>query len=154
MPTRKPSFNMKEINGVKIHQRTSDGYIDATAMCDSCDKDFKEYMQIRFTQRFLTELSNVLEIDKSDLIQDADEDIIWIHPQAAINLAQWCSVKLAVLIPQWAFEWMNKTSTPNTEEVKTEKPLKNKFEDYDPNFGALIDKAIAFDPRKNKAPKK
>ena len=43
MPTRKPKYNMKEINGIEINQRVSDGYLDATAMCDSCDKELDEY---------------------------------------------------------------------------------------------------------------
>ena len=35
-------------------------------------------------------------------------------------------------------------------EVKSENPPKNKFDDYDPQFGEWISKAIAYDPRKKK----
>ena len=31
----------------------------------------------------------------------------WVHPQVAINLAQWASPKFAVLVSKWVFEWMN-----------------------------------------------
>jgi len=54
-----------------------------------------------------------------------------------------------VTIPKWVFEWMSKT-----EESKSEKYSKNKFANYDPKFGSWIDKAIDFDPRKEKVPKK
>ena len=31
----------------------------------------------------------------------------WVHPQVAINLAQWLSPKFAVLVSKWVFEWMS-----------------------------------------------
>jgi hypothetical protein len=30
-----------------------------------------------------------------------------VHPQVAINLAQWASPKFAVLVSKWVFEWFN-----------------------------------------------
>ena len=150
MPTRKPKYNMKEINGIEINQRVSDGYLDATAMCDSCDKELDEYLNIRFTSRFINELSRSLGITETELIQFQEgNDEVWVHPMLAINLAQWCSVKLAVIIPQWVFDWMYE-NVSQEKEVKSENPPKNKFDDYDPQFGEWISKAIAYDPRKKK----
>lgn len=108
MPTRKPkkSFEMKKVNGVEIRQRLSDGYIDATAICDACDKDFSDYAQIRFTKRFITELSHETGIDETVLLQKADGVAeIWVHPLIAINISQWASPKLAVKVPKWILEW-------------------------------------------------
>lgn len=148
MPTKKPKYMKLKVNGEEINQRLSDGYMNATEMCDLYSKDFVDYSQIRFTKRFLTELSRETKIDKSELVQDKGEgDDIWIHPQVAINLAQWISPKLAVLVPMWVYEWMSKQSKPADESIETPK---SKFANYDPKFGKLIDKALAFDPRKIK----
>ena len=151
MPTRKPkkSFEMKKVNGIEIRQRLSDGYMDAMAICDACDKDFADYIQIRFTKRFLVELSRDTGINESDLIQKEDGvDGIWVHPQIAINLAQWASPKLAVIIPKWALEWSiksAKTMEP-TEKPKFVSSSGVKFEDIDPSFAAMISKAAKFNP--------
>lgn len=131
----------RKVNDEKVYQRISDGYFDALNLCDLYSKDFAEYSELRFTKRFLTELSAETKIDKSELVRVAG-DKIWIHPQVAINLAQWLSPKLAVLVPVWVFEWMQNKTTPD------EKP-KDKFADYDPEFGKKIEMALAY-----KIPKK
>lgn len=133
-----------KVNGEEINQRLSDGYLNATEMCDVYSKEFVDYLQVRFTKRFLTELSRETKIDKSELIQDKGEGYdIWVHPQVAINLAQWLSPKLAVLIPIWVLDWMQKPT------ISEEEP-RNQFDDYDPEFGKLIDIALEIDPRKLK----
>lgn len=145
MPTKKPKKYMKlKVNGEEINQRLSDGYLNATEMCDVYSKEFVDYLQVRFTKRFLAELSRETKIDKSELIQDKGEGYdIWVHPQVAINLAQWLSPKLAVLIPIWVLDWMQKPT------ISEEEP-RNQFDDYDPEFGKLIDIALEIDPRKLK----
>lgn len=99
----------------------------------------------------MKELSKEINIPVSDLVQPFESrnrtiNGTWVHPQMAINLAQWASPKLAVLVPQWVFLWMSEQST-DVKESPVENP-KNKFDDYDPNFKRLIQKAIAYDPVK------
>lgn len=152
MPTSKPIlFNMKKVNGVELKQRAVDGYIDAIAICDACDKDFSEYMQIRFTRRFLSELSRDTGISESDLIKKEEHgDSVWVHPRVAINLSQWASTKLAVLIPKWVIEWSLKNKTKSTPTVKEEEfisPTGVKFEDIDPEFTSWIAKAAKYNPK-------
>lgn len=60
---------MRKVNGIEIRHRMSDGYIDALAICDACNKDFADYIQIRFTQRFLRELLRSTGMNESELIQ-------------------------------------------------------------------------------------
>lgn len=153
MPTRKPkkSFEMRKVNGIEIRQRMSDGYMDAVAICDACDKDFADYIQIRFTQRFIRELSRSIGINETELIQKAEGvDEIWAHPQIAINLSQWASPKLAVKIPQWVIEWYIKQEKVSLKEitVKTESTSGVKFEDIDHDFMAMISKAVNHNPEK------
>lgn len=153
MPTRKPkkSFEMRKVNGIEIRQRLSDGYMDAMAICDACDKDFADYVQVRFTQRLVRELSRSTGMNETELIQKAEGvDEIWVHPQLAINLSQWASPKLAVKVPQWIIEWYVKQEKVIEEEVavKTESTSGIKFEDMDHDFAAMINKAANFNPDK------
>ncbi|MDE7073611.1 MAG: KilA-N domain-containing protein [Odoribacter sp.] len=141
---------MKKVNGIEIRQRISDGYIDAVSICDACDKDFAEYLSIRFTKRFFVELSRDTGIDESDLVQqtEGNNDEIWVHPQVAINLSQWASTKLAVLIPKLVIEWFVKVSSkvPEVDKDKFVTPTGVKFEDIDPKFMGWIEQAIKYNP--------
>ena len=152
MPTRKPkkSFEMRKVNGIEIRQRISDGYVDAVSICDACDKDFAEYSNVRFTKRFLVELSRDTGIDESGLVQRADGDEIWVHPQVAINLSQWASAKLAVVVPKLVIEWSVKTGckTPASDKDKFVTPSGVKFEDIDPEFAGWIEQAVKYDPKR------
>ena len=152
MPTRKPkkSFEMRKVNGIEIRHRMSDGYIDALAICDTCNKDFADYIQIRFTQRFLRELLRSTGMNESELIQKVDGiDEIWVHPQIAINLSQWVSPKLAVRVPMWIIEWYMKQERVTPEEVTTKTVSTSgiKFEDIDHDFAAMISKAVKYNPK-------
>lgn len=142
---------MRKVNGIEIRQRLSDGYMDAMAICDACDKDFADYVQVRFTQRLVRELSRSTGMNETELIQKAEGvDEIWVHPQLAINLSQWASPKLAVKVPQWIIEWYVKQEKVIEEEVtvKTESTSGIKFEDMDHDFAAMISKAAKFNPDK------
>lgn len=151
MPTRKPKklFEMRKVNGIEIRQRISDGYMDAMAICDACDKDFADYIQVRFTQRLIRELSRSNGMSETELIQKAEGvDEIWVHPQIAINLSQWASPKLAVKVPKWIIEWYIKQEkvTPKEVTTKTESTSGIKFEDIDRDFAAMISKAVNYNP--------
>jgi len=107
----------REFNGVKIRQRTSDNYLDATAMCQANGKLFADYERLKTTQEFLGELSSVMGIPITEQNQILIKVIqggkpqnqgTWVHPQVSINLAQWCSPKFAVLVTEWIFELMTK----------------------------------------------
>lgn len=104
-------FIQHEVDAIKIDQRANDGYIDATAICHASGKEWSDYRRLKNTQDFLDELSSVLKIPRTGLIQTIqggppEMQGTWVHPQVAINLAQWASPKFAVLVSQWVFEWM------------------------------------------------
>lgn len=142
---------MRNVNGIEIRQRMSDGYMDAVAMCDACDKDFADYIQVRFTKRLVRELSRDTGISETELIQkNEDVDEIWVHPQIAISISQWASPKLAVKVPKWIIEWYIKQEKVTSKEIatKTESTSGIKFEDIDHDFAAMISKAAKFNPDK------
>lgn len=100
-----------EIAGQTVSQRQRDGYINATTMCKAAGKNFSDYTRIGPTKAFLTELSSVTGIPITELIQSLSGGVphlqgSWVHPQVAINLAQWLSARFAVMVSQWVHDWM------------------------------------------------
>lgn len=109
--------------GATIYQRPVDGYINATAMCQASGKEWANYNQNGTTKAFLAALETDLGIPRSVLVQsirggDPRLQGTWVHPQVAINLAQWCSAEFAVKVSQWVYDWMSGKSAP----VKAELP--------------------------------
>ena len=108
-----PLFIQHEIQGEIIEQRPVDGYIDATAMCKRAGKLFGHYRENATTKSFLEELSSDIGIPIPELIQtvrgfsDPKSQGTWVHPQVAINLAQWLSPKFAVQVNKWVIEWIS-----------------------------------------------
>lgn len=100
------------VGGDLVCQRPSDGYINATAMCQATGKRFHDYARIGPTQAFLAALSAETGIPVSMLVQtlsggDVRIQGTWIHPQVAINLATWCSATFAVQVSKWVYDWMS-----------------------------------------------
>ncbi len=95
-----------------IDQRAHDGYINATAMCKVAGRTWSQYRERRETNAFLDELSSVLGIPRTDLIQTIQGGIpqhqgTWVHPRVAIHLAQWLSPEFAVMVSGWVLEWFS-----------------------------------------------
>lgn len=97
-------------NGLVIPQRQSDGYINATAMCQAAGKLLADYTRLKATEAFMAELAGDMGIPISDLIQQvrggSGVQGSWVHPDVAVNLAQWLSPKFAVKVSRWVREWL------------------------------------------------
>jgi len=94
-----------------IPQRSTDGYVNATAMCRAVAKQFFDYRRLGTTEAFLAELSGSTGIPVDLLIYTNttgrnEERGTWVHPDIAINLGQWCSAKFAVAVAKWVREWI------------------------------------------------
>ncbi|MES2981753.1 MAG: KilA-N domain-containing protein [Verrucomicrobiota bacterium] len=101
-----------EVDGLDIPQRVTDGYINATALCQASGKQFNDYFRLKNTQAFLEELSTETGIPVSEMVVISKGGNVrtqgtWIHPDIAVNLGQWCSPKFAVLVSKWVREWMS-----------------------------------------------
>ena len=95
-----------------IHQRTADGFVNATAMCKAVSKNFADYRRTGPTNEFLNELSSVMGRPITELVITVQGGTpllqgTWVHPDVAVNLGQWCSPRFAVAVAQWVREWMN-----------------------------------------------
>jgi len=98
--------------GEIINQRVKDGYVNATAMCKACNKEWSKYIRLETTKAFISELSSVLQIRQDGLVQSVSGGTphlqgTWVHPQVAVHLGQWLSPKFAVLVTQWVMDWLS-----------------------------------------------
>ena len=101
----------RRVEGALIHQRASDGYVNATSMCNASGKAFADYARLRVTAEFMTELSRSMGIPMDLLVYTVmngtnENRGTWVHPDVAINLGQWCSPRFAVAVSQWVREWL------------------------------------------------
>lgn len=83
--------------------------IDATAMCRAYGKLFADYRRLENTEEFLMELAADLNMVIPILVQSAvggRHSGTWVHPEVAVDLAQWLSPKFRVLVNRWVFQWM------------------------------------------------
>lgn len=106
---------------IEIEQRT-DGYINATKLCKAGGKLFADYSRLKNTKVFINELFMTMGIPISMIIvfeQHKSIQRTWIHPQVAINLAQWINAKFAVQVTKWIFELLTKGSITLGEEQST-----------------------------------
>lgn len=107
----------RDANGSIVQQRATDGYINATALCQAAGKRIAKYLENDGTKEFLAELSADVRIRTSELTQSVRDGFpenqgTWVHPQVAINLAQWLSPKFAVQVSRWVYDWMSGKTVP------------------------------------------
>jgi hypothetical protein len=98
--------------GSLIQQRSTDGYINATAMCKAAGKEWAHYNSNGASKAFLAALEGSLGIPRDLVVQPIvtgpnEARGTWVHPQVAIHLAQWLSAGFAVQVTEWVYEWMS-----------------------------------------------
>lgn len=118
MPTHQLSLTLipHKVQDSIVEQRSTDGYINATAMCQAAGRRIAKYLENDGTQAFLDALATDVRIRTSELVQiikgGAGEQGTWVHPQVAIHLAQWLSPEFAVTVTKWVFDWMSGKGQP------------------------------------------
>ena len=95
-------------NGNPISRRTSDGYVNATAMCKANGKRWKDYRESDRCQHYLDALESVAGISVHALVESRSGGTggggTWVHPQVAVDLARWISAPFAVWMDGWFLE--------------------------------------------------
>lgn len=86
-------------NGNKITQRDTDGYVNATEMCQANGKQVGDWLKTQDAKRYIDAISTITNIPVIDLVLKIKPDInkgiapaTWVHPKLAIKLARWISV--------------------------------------------------------------
>lgn len=99
------------LNGITVLARESDGYINATQLCQAGGKRFNDWNRLDSTKELLKELeldtgipmSQLLDIKKGGNAKTVTQGS-WIHPDLAVQLAQWISPKFALKVSRWVIE--------------------------------------------------
>ena len=103
-----PALVSRTWDGTPISRRTSDGYVNATAMCKANGKRWKDYRESDRCQLYLDALESVAGISVHALVESrsggAGGGGTWVHPQVAVDLARWISAPFAVWMDGWFLE--------------------------------------------------
>lgn len=129
----------REVNGIEVEQRVSDGFINVTAMCVAHGKELNDWFTTQDTFDLFLALSQDLGTEfKTGEFRDLVISRLsaskyskmfpglvlskrgspeagggtWLHPDLAIQLAQWCSKPFAIQVSRWIREWMTTGKNP------------------------------------------
>jgi len=104
-------------NDAPISRRDSDGYADATGMCQANGKLWGNYSRLDQTAAYIQALADSTGLTPDQLIIStkggpAHLQGTWIHPRLAVDLARWISPSFAVWMDGWFLEQLNPTPQP------------------------------------------
>lgn len=105
-------------NDAPISRRDSDGFADATAMCQANGKLWNDYQRLDRSAAYIQALSDSLGIPANQLILSTTTGPnhlrgTWIHPRLAVDLARWLSPAFAVWMDGWFLESIQQSSHHN-----------------------------------------
>jgi hypothetical protein len=108
-------LDVRTWNGTPISRRTTDGYVNATAVCRANGKRWKDYRESDRCQLYLDALESVAGISVHALVESrsggAGGGGTWVHPQVAVDLARWISAPFAVWMDGWFLGELNRQAT-------------------------------------------
>jgi len=117
--TPSDSLVVRVWNDTPISRRTTDGYVNATAMCKANGKRWKDYRESDRCQLYLDALESVDGNSGHALVESrsggAGGGGTWVHPQIAIDLARWINAPFAVWMDGWFLEQFENTQKQKAE---------------------------------------
>ena len=94
--------------------RLSDGFVNATRMCQSAtldrgtEKKFADFNRRQGTSKYIGALSRRVGVPTYRLVQvGSGGRATFVHPKLAIYLAQWCSAEFAVEVSELVFRYLS-----------------------------------------------
>jgi hypothetical protein len=122
------------VNDIVVEQRNTDGFINGTAMCVACGKDISDWLRTDETWELVSALAESLDIKSISALKPKSIKTrvsaaypslaiskrgspdrgggTWLHPDLAIQLAQWCSPTFGIQVSRWVREWMITGTNP------------------------------------------
>lgn len=122
------SITEHNVNGLVVEQRIADGFINGTAMCVAYGKEIKHWFGNQSTIDLILALAEDLGLKSKGRISDdsgisivsdvypelvltkrgspANGGGTWLHPDLAMQLAQWCNPVFAIQVSRWVREWI------------------------------------------------
>ena len=129
----------RPVNGISVEQRLTDGFINGTAMCAAHNKDISDWLRTDDTFETVAVLADELGVvpisaekpnsDKTRVSACYPTLVVvkrgapkagggtWLHPQLAIQLAQWCNKRFALQVSKWVGEWIASAHNPSRLEI-------------------------------------
>jgi len=99
----------REWNGHPIQRRQTDGYVNATAVCQANRKRWNDYARLERTEAYIAALAADAGFPATGLVVSIkggrpELQGTWIHPRLAVDLARWISPAFAVWMDGWFLE--------------------------------------------------
>ena len=96
-------------NDAPISRRDSDGFADATAICQANGKRWHDYERLDRTGDYIKALAASTGLAPDELVITTTSGPnhlrgTWIHPRLAVDLARWLSPDFAVWMDGWFLE--------------------------------------------------
>lgn len=98
------ALSTRSWNGTPIARRTTDGYVNATAMAQASGKEWFNYAKSDRATTYMEALSRNLQMEVADLVVAKPGSGTWIHPRLAVDFARWISAEFAVWMDAWFVE--------------------------------------------------
>ena len=121
-------YSLQTSDGTPITiMRLSDGYINLTAMTKACKKKLNDYTRLKASQEYLLGLSDDTGITASRLVMQqrgqGSQQATWGHPELAIDVAGWCSVKFKLKVNRLVLRYLKgELTTKESEEAAAHLP--------------------------------
>jgi hypothetical protein len=115
--------SVSHLSSDKCHQRAlirSDGYICATELARGTRRFFGNWKVLKSTRTLIKLLSAKLQKSEQELIHiviggsGKTKQGAWIHPDLAVNFAQWISSEFALKVSEWINEWRKQSQNEHT----------------------------------------
>jgi hypothetical protein len=102
-------LSVRTWNDAPISRRDSDGFANATAMCQANGKLWGHYISNQRTTAYIQALADSLGISADQLVITTTTGPnhlrgTWVHPRLAVDLARWLSPQFAVWMDGWFLE--------------------------------------------------
>lgn len=125
-------------NGAPISRRTTDGYVNATAMCKANGKRVNDYFRTERAIQYLEALSGSTGIPVDQLFTTIETGPnegrgTWAHPQLGIDLARWINAPFAVWMDAWVLEGLDSKQPPVGQKLTPQDPLFGLLEGQQPS---------------------
>jgi hypothetical protein len=105
LPAASSPLEVREWQGTPIQRRT-DGYVNATAMCQANGKRWHDFRSTAQCNAYMQALASEAGISGFDLVVSQRGGTgaggsTWIHPDLATELARWISPAFSVFVNRW-----------------------------------------------------
>ena len=102
-------------DGIAVHRRCEDGFVDATSMGKRFDRHFANYSRSAAGSTYMNALQCAIGAGPIVHTRRGTNACTWIHPRLAIDFARWLDAEFAV----WMDGWILKVIGINEEPEET-----------------------------------